>query len=223
VPRPANPRKLNATTTDLRSALELELQFELRRQGKLHGPEDPIAIAEDGYLRWRVTITDPEQPAISAVFVIAVREHEVELREWSVEGRGYPVSTAMRGIPLATYARLAGLALVDTLEQGSELRSYEVDAQGRIDHPYTGRRPTPRQRRPRQRQPFDDDLVKKAAEAYRDAIKDGYRNPTERTMAVTGYGRSHTSRILREARRRGYLGPALANRAGEARPPKKKR
>jgi hypothetical protein len=185
VPKPAKPRRLDAVTRDLRSALEAELALELRRQGELHGPDDPLA--EEGWDRWRVTISDPAEPKISLSFVIASREHELVLREWSMRGMGDPVSTKSRP-PLGNYARVAGFALVDALEQGVEPRTYEIDAQGRVDHPYANGRAPHRRRAPRPTRPLEDKLIRRAAELYRRYFENGASSPTQSTADAIGYG-----------------------------------
>lgn len=66
----------------------------------------------------------------------------------------------------------------------------------------------------RRRDPITSPKLEEAARVYRTNVQRG--NPTEAVAKAMHVGRSQASRYIRQARERGYLGPARRNTAGEA-------
>jgi hypothetical protein len=215
VPKPAATRRLHASTQALTTAIEHELQF-ARHLKKQRGSD-----------LWRVTIVDleTEQPGSRAMLTVTfeigeLQSGELFVSQWSISGPDVPRSRASR-VPLHTYSRAALYAVEHAIANGRGSTRYEIDRNGRIIDPRAGERPE----RPRKRHvyPKDETRVARAAELYREAYERGSRSPTADVARELNVGRSTAARAIADARKKGLLGSALANRAGEARPPKKKR
>ena len=60
-----------------------------------------------------------------------------------------------------------------------------------------------------------DELLREAADVYREALATGQSNPTEVVRKRLHLARSTAGRYVGKARERGFLGPAMPRRAGE--------
>jgi hypothetical protein len=70
-------------------------------------------------------------------------------------------------------------------------------------------------RRPRRGSPITDANLNAVAERYREALERG-DPPTQSVARELNVARSTAARWVTKARERGFLGPALQGRAGEA-------
>lgn len=228
MPKPARPRSIRATAAERTRALRREHQRELE-DDKIRGP----FTEENGYRYWRVVIEEYERDlrpgrtrpwrigTLTYTFDIATGpdDETAFLDAWSIQGRGEPLTRATR-VPLKTFARAAALEAEHAATGGAGNSTvYPINDHGKIENPH------PRPPRPRKRHlyPVDETRVEKAAELYRAAFERRSRSPTVDVARKLNVGRSTAARAIASARQQGLLGPALPNRAGEARPPKKKR
>jgi hypothetical protein len=70
-------------------------------------------------------------------------------------------------------------------------------------------------RRPRSGSPLTDENLRKVATVYRAAVENGHP-PTKTVAEAMHVARSTAARWVAKSRERGFLGPALGTRAGEA-------
>jgi hypothetical protein len=208
VPKPARSRTLHAQAERLTTHLERDLRQVRRLEPELSAPYCNVTVRD---VEWPL---HPTRAGPDVSFEIGrLRDGGLFISRWSITGSHEPRSSASR-IPLHIYSRAALLTAEHYFRERRRYTSrYEVDEHGRIDDPH----PLPRPKRPRARHqhPCDETRIKRAVNVYRQALERGDRAPTVAVARALHVGRSTAARDLAAARKRGWLGPAYANRAGE--------
>jgi hypothetical protein len=120
----------------------------------------------------------------------------------------------LRGVPVARLLRLGTTAALMKYERSAD---GDVIGFARTDNEEKRQfyQRYSQARRPKQGSAITDEQLEQVATVYRRAVEDGKR-PTEIVGETMNVARSTAARWITRARERGFLGPALRGRAGEA-------
>jgi hypothetical protein len=209
VPKPARSRTLSTHAERLTTHLKRDLRSVCRHEQGLSS-----AFCNVQVLDFERPMPGPHAGLMINFEIGRLRDGGLYVSRWSIFGADEPRSSASR-VPLHTYSRAALLTAEHYFrERRSYDGRYEVDEHGRIEDPH----PLPQPKRPpgRRARP-NEERIRRAVEVYREAIGRGDQAPTVAVARALSVGRSTAARDLDAARERGWLGPAIPNRAGESR------
>jgi hypothetical protein len=157
-----------------------------------------------------------EAPSVEVELDVAVdnygRAHCGEVRVRALALADPVTREVLRNVPLRRLIREAvngaSMKITETLPDGAQVIEPLTPAEREALDERFGRRP-------RRGSPITDDNLRGVAERYSEALKRG-DPPTQSVARELNVARSTASRWVAKARERGFLGPALKGRAGEA-------
>jgi hypothetical protein len=161
-------------------------------------------------------IDDPELPYVLQVTVRVVHGKPFcqSLAASTREG-GRPVTRrGLNSLPVEHLVREIAAAAAWKMETGPGYVAYDLIA-GSSERAAVRRQLSPR-RGPQPDPAAHDALIRRAVDAYRDLLAEEIRKPKPVIAKELGISQTYVASLLREARKRGWLGPAIPGRAGEA-------